>query len=58
MNHNRRAVLAAAGAAQHDLNRQNDPISRLRQFTARDAIEEQICRHTAHLLHWLANYGQ
>lgn len=56
--HNRRAMFAAAGAAQDNFDGQNDPTSLVRQFTARDAIEEQIGRHAAHLLRRLANNGQ
>jgi hypothetical protein len=39
MNYKRSAVLASARPAQHDLDRQHDPVSGLRQFSARDALK-------------------
>ncbi len=52
------AVFAAARASQHDLNRENDPVARMRRFTTSNAIEEQVGGNAAHLLRRLADNGQ
>ena len=51
----RRAVFAAAGAAQYNLDGQNNPVAGVRRFTARNAVEEQVCRNPAHLQSGLAH---
>jgi hypothetical protein len=55
MNDNSGAVFAAARAPEHDLNGENDAVARIGGFTARDAVEEQVCGDAAHLLRGLAD---
>jgi hypothetical protein len=55
MNDYSRAVFAAARAPEHDLDGENDAVARVWRFTARDAVEEQVCGDAAHLLRGLAD---
>ena len=55
VNNNSGAVFAAARTPEHDLDGENDAVAGMRRFTARYAVEEQVCGDAAHLLRGLAD---
>ena len=48
-------MLATAGTAKDDLDREHDAIPCLRQFATLDALKEQVDRHAAHFLRGLTH---